>query len=74
MDVCCRDPNYKDPWPNSENFNGQQQKQQQQPQQQQQNRKKLREDPAGSAIFQDATISAVKTALPKKRRTNAYGK
>jgi len=64
VDVCCRDPNYKDPWPNSQNGNGQQQEFNLAPKQEEQ----------VSGLFQESPSSTAPTSIPKKRRTNAYGK
>ena len=64
VDVCCRDPNYKDTWTNSPNGNGQQQEFNFAPKQEEQ----------GSVLFQESTSSNVPVSIPKKRKTNAYGK
>merc|ERR1719244_632137 len=77
VDVCCRDPNYKDPWPSS--VESQQQQQSQQPQSQQQQSptpqqlsNNIRQEEEG--IFQESITASAQTVIPKKRRTNAYGK
>merc|ERR1719273_2504187 len=74
VDVCCRDPNYKDPWPNSveaqqqqQQSQQQQQQQQQQPQQQLSNNNNIRQEEEG--IFQESITASAQTIIPKKRRT-----
>jgi hypothetical protein len=61
VDVCCRDPNYRDPWPNSQHS-------------QQKQFGHHGQEEEGSGTFQDLPSAPVKNTLPKKRRTNAYGK
>jgi len=61
VDVCCRDPNYKDPWPNSQHS-------------QQKHFGDRGQEEEGSGTFHDLQSAPVKNTLPKKRRTNAYGK
>merc|ERR1711892_1143103 len=87
VDVCCRDPNYKDPWPASQNgqqqqfdngqYNGQQQQQFNSGNQnikQQHLNDNLRQEEQGSGLFQDSSSTFVRTAVPKKRKTHGYGK
>merc|ERR1711892_982624 len=87
VDVCCRYPNYKDPWPASQNgqqqqfnsgqYNGQQQQQfnsRNENIKQQQFNDNLRQEEQGSGLFQDSSSTFVRTAVPKKRKTHGYGK
>ena len=62
IDVCCRDPNYVDPWPKDNNNNNQQQQQQQSPSQN---------------ILPNRPRETGKNNLPNnikpKKKNNAYG-
>eukprot|EP00092_Neocalanus_flemingeri_P080736 GFUD01100748.1.p1 GENE.GFUD01100748.1~~GFUD01100748.1.p1 ORF type:complete len:515 (-),score=121.96 GFUD01100748.1:14-1366(-) len=62
VDVCCRDPNYKDPWTGNGNGNNEQF-----------NTVPHREV-QGPGFFQEASDVDVQVDVPRKRKTNAYGK
>jgi len=75
VDVCCRDPNYKDPWPNSGDAKNQQQQIHSQQQKQQQQQQQSQQQISDNIRQGEESINApAQTAFPKKRRTNAYGK
>eukprot|EP00092_Neocalanus_flemingeri_P004254 GFUD01004574.1.p1 GENE.GFUD01004574.1~~GFUD01004574.1.p1 ORF type:complete len:722 (-),score=194.10 GFUD01004574.1:66-2147(-) len=60
VDVCCRDPNYKDPWPNTENDD---------------NAFILDNSQLNPVTQRQEPINNdLQVNVPKKRKTNAYGK